>query len=204
METVLKMEKIYKAFPGVVAVNKVDLEVNRGQVVALIGENGAGKSTLMKILSGAYTCDSGKIFIEGQEISGYTPKQAIDYGISVIYQELNYINYMTVAENILLGDFPKRKHAKFMIDKKEMARRSAKRVIVDKLGKKGKYSAKYALSELLVCGECGANYRRVTWTAKGYKEIKPFVLVNVLKPQNNFCFSKYPIGLIFNFSLISR
>ena len=124
METVLKMEKIYKAFPGVVAVNKVDLEVNRGQVVALIGENGAGKSTLMKILSGAYTCDSGKIFIEGQEISGYTPKQAIDYGISVIYQELNYINYMTVAENILLGDFPKRKHAKFMIDKKEMARRS--------------------------------------------------------------------------------
>lgn len=54
----------------------------------------------------------------------------------------------------------------------EMARRSAKRVIADKLGRKGKYSAKYALSELLICGECGANYRRVTWTAKGYKEIK--------------------------------
>ena len=124
METVLKMEKIYKAFPGVVAVNKVDLEVSRGQVVALIGENGAGKSTLMKILSGAHTCDSGRIFIDGQEISGYTPRQAIDYGISVIYQELNYINYMTVAENILLGEFPKRKGLKFMIDKKEMARRA--------------------------------------------------------------------------------
>ena len=124
METALRMEQIYKAFPGVVAVDKVDLEVNHGEVLALIGENGAGKSTLMKILSGAYSSDSGKVYIEGQHISGYTPKQAIDYGISVIYQELNYINYMTVAENILLGDIPKRKGAKFLIDKKAMNARA--------------------------------------------------------------------------------
>ena len=102
METALRMEQIYKAFPGVVAVNKVDLEVNHGEVVALIGENGAGKSTLMKILSGAYTSDSGRVFIDGKEISKYTPKQAIDHGISVIYQELNYINYMTYMEKIVV------------------------------------------------------------------------------------------------------
>ncbi|MDO4549610.1 MAG: sugar ABC transporter ATP-binding protein, partial [Clostridia bacterium] len=118
------MEQIYKAFPGVVAVDHADLEVHRGEVVALIGENGAGKSTLIKILSGAYSCDEGKIFLEGREIAGYTPKQAIDYGISVIYQELNYIDYMTVAENILIGDMPKRGKAKFLIDKKKMRERS--------------------------------------------------------------------------------
>ena len=124
MEAALKMEQIYKAFPGVVAVNKVDIEVNPGEIVALIGENGAGKSTLIKILSGAYKCDSGKIFIEGREISDYTPKQAIDYGISVIYQELNYINHMTVAENILLNEFPRRKSARFLIDRRAMYARS--------------------------------------------------------------------------------
>ena len=124
MEAALRMDQIYKAFPGVVAVNKVDIEVNPGETVALIGENGAGKSTLIKILSGAYKCDSGKIYIEGREISDYTPKQAIDLGISVIYQELNYLNYMTVAENILLNEFPRRKNARFLIDKKAMFARS--------------------------------------------------------------------------------
>ena len=68
METALRMEQIYKAFPGVVAVDKVDLSVKHGEVVALIGENGAGKSTLMKILSGAYECDSGRIFVEDRQI----------------------------------------------------------------------------------------------------------------------------------------
>lgn len=120
MEALLKMEQIYKEFPGVIAVNKVDLTVNAGEVVALLGENGAGKSTLMKILSGAYSCDSGKIFLEGKQIEKYTPKQAIDYGISVIYQELNYINHMTVAENILLGNWPKKQRIKFAIDKSAM------------------------------------------------------------------------------------
>ena len=126
VEAAIKMEQIYKAFPGVVAVDKVDIEVNHGEVVALIGENGAGKSTLIKVLSGAYSSDSGKIYLEGKEISNYSPKQAIDYGISVIYQELNYVNYMTVAENILLGEMPRRRHAKFLIDKREMREKSLK------------------------------------------------------------------------------
>ena len=122
METALRMEQIYKEFPGVVAVNNVDFSVSHGEVVALIGENGAGKSTLMKILSGAYSCDSGRIFVDGREMSRYSPREAIEHGISVIYQELNYINYMSVAENILLGNIPMKNRA--MIDKKALRQRS--------------------------------------------------------------------------------
>ena len=122
MKNALRMEQIYKEFPGVVAVDKVDFSVDHGEVVALVGENGAGKSTLMKILSGAYTCDSGKIFIDGQEMGAYNPREAIEHGISVIYQELNYINYMSVAENILLNHIPKKN--KLMIDKKALWEKS--------------------------------------------------------------------------------
>lgn len=124
MTEALRMEQIYKAFPGVVAVDKVDLSVRHGEVVALVGENGAGKSTLMKILSGAYTCDSGSIFVDGQQLSSYDCKQAIDYGISTIYQELCYVSYMTVAENIYLSAMPRKKGLKAVIDKKEMNRLS--------------------------------------------------------------------------------
>ena len=121
MQLALQMKQIYKAFPGVVAVNKVDLELEKGQVLALIGENGAGKSTLIKILSGAYACDSGEIILDGNPISNYTPKQAIDHGISVIYQELNYLNEMTVAENILLGSYPDKCG---ILDKKALRQKS--------------------------------------------------------------------------------
>lgn len=121
MQLALQMKQIYKAFPGVVAVNKVDLELEKGQVLALIGENGAGKSTLIKILSGAYACDSGEIILDGRLISNYTPRQAIDCGISVIYQELNYMNEMTVAENILLGSYP---HKYWTLDKKALRKKS--------------------------------------------------------------------------------
>ena len=122
METALRMEQIYKEFPGVVAVDKVDFSVDHGEVVALIGENGAGKSTLMKILSGAYSRDSGRIFIDGREMSDYNPREAIEHGISVIYQELNYINYLTVAENIMLGNIPMKNRV--MIDKKALRAKS--------------------------------------------------------------------------------
>ncbi len=123
MSYALKMEQICKAFPGVIANENVDLEVAHGEVLALIGENGAGKSTLIKILSGAQPCDSGHIYLDGQEIRNYTPRQAIDYGISVIYQELNYIDKMTVAENILLGELPCKGSTR-LIDRREIRRRS--------------------------------------------------------------------------------
>lgn len=110
----LEMAKIYKSFPGVVAVNNVDLEVDRGEVLALIGENGAGKSTLIKILAGALQAESGKILIEGKEVHIQTPREGLNLGISVIYQELNYMNEMSIAENMLLDQLPKQGKSKIL------------------------------------------------------------------------------------------
>ncbi|NTU55625.1 MAG: sugar ABC transporter ATP-binding protein, partial [Anaerolineales bacterium] len=99
----LQMRGIRKAFPGVQALDGVDLEVRRGEVMALVGENGAGKSTLIKILSGAYTADAGEIYINGQPVKIVDPKHARDLGVSVIYQELNLAEQISVAENIFAG-----------------------------------------------------------------------------------------------------
>ncbi len=106
MKKILEMKQIYKAFPGVVAVDKVDLDLHEGEVLALMGENGAGKSTLIKILSGMYKADSGEIIIDEKSYKEFTTKEAIDLGIGIIYQELNYLNDLTIAENILLGQVP--------------------------------------------------------------------------------------------------
>ncbi|MBU9735399.1 sugar ABC transporter ATP-binding protein [Lachnospiraceae bacterium ASD5720] len=106
VEKVLEMKGIYKAFPGVVAVDKVDLDLYGGEVLALMGENGAGKSTLIKILSGMYKADEGEIIVGGKSYKEFTTKEAIDLGIGIIYQELNYLNDLTIAENILLGQVP--------------------------------------------------------------------------------------------------
>lgn len=107
-EKILEMKEISKAFPGVQALDKVSLTLNKGEVLALIGENGAGKSTLMKILSGAYKQDSGTIFFKGNELGDYTPAQAIGMGISIIYQELNDLPELTIAANIFTGNLPRK------------------------------------------------------------------------------------------------
>ncbi|WP_400163307.1 sugar ABC transporter ATP-binding protein [Brevibacillus sp. TJ4] len=103
---VLEMEQITKEFPGVKALDNVQLKVKKGTVHALMGENGAGKSTLMKILIGIYTPDRGSIRFDGEELRLSSVKQALDKGISMIHQELSPIPYMTVAENIFLGREP--------------------------------------------------------------------------------------------------
>jgi inositol transport system ATP-binding protein len=102
----LSMEGISKSFSGVVVLNQVKLEVARGEVHALMGENGAGKSTLMKILSGIVTKDSGNIHLKGKPVNIRAPKEALDFGISMIHQELNPVRAMTVSENIFLGKEP--------------------------------------------------------------------------------------------------
>ena len=106
MMELLRAENITKHFPGVLALNHVSLHLNSGDVLALIGENGAGKSTLVKILSGAYQQDDGEIWLKGTSMGKMTPRRALDCGIAVIYQELNYMPYMTVAENLFLGNPP--------------------------------------------------------------------------------------------------
>jgi len=100
---VLYMHGIKKTFPGVKALDNVDLEVREGEVMALVGENGAGKSTLIKILAGVYTPDAGEIVIKGNPVKIMDPKHAQDLGISVIYQELNLAEHLSVAENIFAG-----------------------------------------------------------------------------------------------------
>ena len=91
------MEGIRKEFPGVLALDDVGLEVESGEVHVILGENGAGKSTLMKILSGVYEKDSGEIVFEGNVIDKVTPVQSMHLGLSIIYQELNLVNTMTVG-----------------------------------------------------------------------------------------------------------
>lgn len=100
---ILEMRNISKAFAGVQALKDVSFRCQQGTVHALVGENGAGKSTLMKILAGAYQPDSGDIFLRGQLFAHLTTREAQSQGIGIIYQELNLLPYMTVAENIFLG-----------------------------------------------------------------------------------------------------
>ena len=107
-DPVLRMEGISKAFPGVRALDDVHLEVMPGEILALLGENGAGKSTLMKILSGVYQRDSGRIFLDGKEIEVSNPHHAQSLGITIIYQELNLMPNLSVSENIFVGREPNR------------------------------------------------------------------------------------------------
>lgn len=102
-ETIVSMKNISKGFPGVKALDNVEFELKSGEVMALLGENGAGKSTLMKVLSGVYTRDSGRMEIFGQEYGNLTPRQAQAAGVAIIHQELNMCRHLSVAENIFLG-----------------------------------------------------------------------------------------------------
>ena len=104
-EYVLEMRSITKTFPGVVALENVSLCVRKGEVHALIGENGAGKSTLMKILNGIYQANSGEIYLDGKKVAISGVKDAQEKGISIISQEFNLINTLSIAENIFLGRF---------------------------------------------------------------------------------------------------
>ena len=111
-DLILKVENVTKRFPGVLALNNLSLEVPKGVVYGLVGENGAGKSTLMKILSGVYEKDSGTVIFNGDVIEKTTPIQALHRGLSIIYQEFNLVNTMSVGENIFLGRFDETKGLK--------------------------------------------------------------------------------------------
>jgi ribose transport system ATP-binding protein len=102
-DIILTMKGIDKSFPGVHALDHVDLEVRKGEVLALMGENGAGKSTLMKVLTGIYTKDSGTITYEGKEVEFHSAKEAQNAGVVIVHQELNMLNHLTVAQNIFIG-----------------------------------------------------------------------------------------------------
>ncbi|MGW2344053.1 sugar ABC transporter ATP-binding protein [Streptomyces sp. NPDC001661] len=116
-EELLRIEGIRKTFPGVVALDSVDFDLRRGEVHVLLGENGAGKSTLIKMLSGAYTPDEGRITVGGEQVRINGAQDAERLGIATIYQEFNLVPDLTVAENIFLGRQPR----KFgLVDRKRM------------------------------------------------------------------------------------
>ena len=108
VSALLEMRSITKRFPGVVALDGVDFELERGEVHVLLGENGAGKSTLVKMLAGAYRPDEGEILLDGEAASISSATDAQKLGISTIYQEFNLVPQFTVAENIFLGRQPRR------------------------------------------------------------------------------------------------
>ncbi len=102
-DVILKVKNLCKYYPGVKALDDVSFEVRRGETHAICGENGAGKSTFIKILTGANEPTSGSVEFEGTEYTKLTPRQSMDLGISVIYQEFSLVPYLTVSENIFYG-----------------------------------------------------------------------------------------------------
>ena len=112
------MQNISKGFPGVKALDEVNIEVFEGEVIALAGENGAGKSTLMKILGGVYQPDSGEILVDGSSVSIRNVNDSAKYGIGFVHQELNVLDNLTVAENVFLGREPKK--FGFLVDRKKL------------------------------------------------------------------------------------
>ena len=125
----LEMRDIVKSFPGVLALDKVNFSIALGQVTALVGENGAGKSTLMKVLTGVYAKDSGEILIQGEDAQIVDVASSMNHGISMIYQELNLVPTLDIAENIFLGREQKKNG---FVDKKEMHRQAKE--IIEKVG----------------------------------------------------------------------
>ena len=119
-QPILKMEKIGKRFPGVIALDAVDFAVAEGEVVALAGENGAGKSTLMKILGGVYQPDGGAIFINGRETAIRSVSDASANNIGFVHQELNVLDNLTIAENVFLGREPRT--FGFLVDRAKLNR----------------------------------------------------------------------------------
>ena len=106
MAEVLRAENVSKSFPGVLAVDEDSFTLERGEILALVGENGAGKTTLTQVLGGAHVPDSGNIILEGQPVVFHSTEDAIHAGISMVFQELSLVGSLSVAENIFANRQP--------------------------------------------------------------------------------------------------
>ena len=148
-DLVLEMRKITKSFPGVKALDGVQLRVRAGSVHVLVGENGAGKSTLMKILSGEHAVDAGEIFFKGVQLTHQNTRAALELGIAMIHQELSPVLDMTIAENIFLGREPMRSRwLNLFVDFERMAHET--QALLDRLGLP--YRAGQKMRELSIAG----------------------------------------------------
>jgi len=129
----IELKGVSKIFPGVIAIDNIDIDVYPGEILGLVGENGAGKSTLIKLFTGAHRHDLGQILVEGKEVDIHGAKQAMSLGITAIYQELNIVKDLSVAENVYLGRELKNKGIP-LINVKEMITKSAE--LLRQLGQK--------------------------------------------------------------------
>jgi ABC-type branched-subunit amino acid transport system ATPase component len=120
---ILEVRRVTKRFPGVLALDGVSFDLRPGEVHALVGENGAGKSTLIKVVTGVYRPDEGEVLFNGEEVSFAEPRESQAAGISTIYQEINLIPLLSVAQNVFLGREPR--NSLGMIDKARMNRDAA-------------------------------------------------------------------------------
>ena len=120
---VLEVRRVTKRFPGVLALDGISFELRPGEVHALVGENGAGKSTLIKVITGVYHPDEGQILFKGEEVSFSEPRESQEAGISTIYQEINLIPLLSVAQNVFLGREPRGRLG--LIDRDRMNREAA-------------------------------------------------------------------------------
>src|SRR5438046_498448 len=116
----VQFQNITKRFAGVVALSDVSLSIERGECHGLMGENGAGKSTLGKILAGIHRPDEGQILIDGQPITIHSPADALRQGVGMVHQELAFCPDLTVAENLCMGQYPRR--FRFLVDRSQMER----------------------------------------------------------------------------------
>lgn len=128
------MKDVSKSFSGVQVLHAINLDIEEGEVHVLLGENGAGKSTIIKILTGAYTKDTGNVLWNGEVLNVTKPKDAIDAGIVTIYQELNLIPQLSVMENIFLGH-EKKKSGKYSLLDRSLMKKEAK-ALMERLGQK--------------------------------------------------------------------
>ncbi|MCC8161662.1 MAG: sugar ABC transporter ATP-binding protein, partial [Lachnospiraceae bacterium] len=128
MEPILEYRNVSKAFPGVQELSDVSVNFMPGEVHALVGENGAGKSTLIKMLTGVNVPDQGEIYYNGSTYKSFNPKMSRKLGLGVMYQELSLVNELSVAENIFLGNEPRKN--RFLLDRKKMEEES-QRVFAD-------------------------------------------------------------------------
>ncbi len=124
-DVVLRLTGVVKTFPGVRALDGVELDVRAGEVHCLLGQNGAGKSTLIKVLSGVHHPDEGDIVWQGEHVTFANPQAAMKAGIATIYQELDLVDELSVAENLAIGNEPRR----LGFVRRGVMRRDAQRVL---------------------------------------------------------------------------
>ena len=174
IQPLLKMEKISKSFPGVRALDEVDLEVYEGEVLALVGENGAGKTTLMEILNphpaptGFYRQDSGRIFLRGEEVRPKNPSEAQALGITFIHQHFNLAPNLTVAENIFLGRETRSSNFLRIVDKEKMRFKTGE--ILDSLA--------VHISPDAMVGDLGVAQRQIVEIAKALSRDATLIIMD--------------------------